>query len=98
MPESKSVEIIDRNVTIDIEFAEPSPDVKDFWSLLGSYGEIELQNGQDTVDEGYIFEAFAGNAQLSSLDTSERNKKSYLNATFELVPTAVNNELAMKWR
>jgi hypothetical protein len=96
VPESQSIEIIDRNVTVDIEFKEPTPDVFDFYGALGSYGAINLQIGQDVVDEGDIFEVAMPNAQLSTLSQSERNKIAYLNATFELVPTASNNEITMR--
>jgi len=97
-PESQSIEIIDRKVTIDIELQEPSPDVKDFYELIGSYGVIDIQKGVDVVDEGHIFEALASNAQLANVTSSERNKISYLNCSFVCVPTAANNEIAMKTR
>jgi len=98
VPESASVEIIDRKVTMDIEFKEPTPDVKDFYDLIGSYGAIDLQHGQDVVDEGNIFEANAANAQLTNVSQAERNKIAYLNCAFELIPTDTNNELTMLTR
>jgi hypothetical protein len=98
MPESASVQIVDRKVTIDIEFKEPTPDVKDFYELIGTYGAIDLQHGQDTVNLGNIFEANVANAQLINVSSSERNKMSYLNCSFECVPTAANNEITMKHR
>jgi hypothetical protein len=97
-PESQSIEIIARKVTIDIELQEPSPGVKDFYELIGSYGVIDIQKGIDVVDEGHIFEALASNAQLANVTSSERNKISYLNCAFVCVPTAANNEIAMKMR
>jgi hypothetical protein len=98
VPESASVEIVDRKVTIDVEFKEPTPNVKDFYELIGSYGVINLQHGQDTVNVGNIFEANAANAQLTNVSKSDRNKISYLNCSFECIPTAANNELTMKMR
>lgn len=98
VPESASVEIINRKVTVDIELKEPTPDVKDFYSLIGSYGVIDLQHGQDVVNEGNIFEANVPNAQLTNVSQSERNGISYLTCAFECIPTAANNEITMKLR
>jgi len=97
-PESQSIEIIGRKVTIDVELQEPSPGVKDFYELIGTFGAIDIQKGVDTVDEGHIFEALASNAQLENVTSSERNKISYLNCSFVCVPTAANNEITMKTR
>jgi hypothetical protein len=97
-PESQSIEIIDRKITIDIELQEPSPGVIDFYELIGTYGAIDIQKGVDVVDEGHIFEANAANALLANVSSSERNKISYLNCSFVCVPTAANNELTMLTR
>jgi len=95
VPEDQAVKIIDRKVTWDIEFKEPTPDVIDFYKKIGDYGAIDIQVGQDVADEGHIFEAHSANAQLSNVSQTERNKVAYLNATFEAVPTAPNNEITM---
>lgn len=98
LPESGEIVIIDRNVTVSIELKEPTPDVIDFYKLIGSYGVIDLQVGQDVVDEGHIFEALANNGQLTDVSQTERNKIAYLNLSIDLVPTARNNEIVMKTR
>jgi hypothetical protein len=98
LPESGAVEIIDRKVMLEIEFKEPTPDVKDFYDLMFTYGAIDLQVGQDTVDEGHIFEANVANAQLTAVSQTERNKVAYLNCTFKCVPTAANNDITMVQR
>jgi len=98
VPESASVEIVDRKVTVDVEFKEPTPDVKDFYELIGNYGVINLQHGQNVVNVGNIFEANIANAQLTNVSKSERNKISYLNCSFECISTAANNEITMKMR
>jgi hypothetical protein len=95
LPESASVEIIDRMVSLEIEFKEPTPDVKDFYDLMFTYGAIDLQIGQDVVDEGHIFENHTANAQLTAVSQTERNKVAYLNCTFKCIPTAANNDTTM---
>jgi len=98
LPESGSVEIIDRKVMFEIEFKEPTPDVMDFYDEMFSYGAIDLQIGQDVVDEGHIFEAHSLNAQLTGVSQTERNKVAYLSCTFKCVPTESNNDISMLQR
>ena len=95
VPASGTIEIVSRKVTIDIELKEPTPDMKDFFDSIGNYGAIDLQHGQNTVDEGHIFEFHMPNAQLHDVTKTTRNKIGYLNCSFECIPTEPNNEFTM---
>lgn len=98
VPEANEMRIIDRQITVDVTFREPLPTVKNFYDLVGTYGAIAIQLGQDVVDEGRIFEAGVDNAQLVDISNTERHGQSYLQAKFECVPTARNNDIWMKTR
>ncbi|WP_102798970.1 hypothetical protein [Bowmanella denitrificans] len=97
-PENGVVMIVDRKVTFDITFEEPNVATRDFESELFTYGALALQLGEDVTDEGKIFEVAAPNAQLVGISRTFINKVSYLQAKFECIGVARNDELTAKFR
>jgi hypothetical protein len=98
IPEANEVRIVDRKVTISVLFREPLIADKDWFALLNTYGAIAVQLGQDTVDEGKIWEVNSANAQLASLSQTMRNGVSYLQAEFDAVPLSRNSDITMVTR
>jgi hypothetical protein len=98
IPEANEVRITDRKTTISAMFREPLVADKDWYALINTYGAIAVQLGQDTVDEGRIWEVSCANAQLVSLSTSTRKGISYLQAEFDCVPLSRNSDIAMATR
>jgi len=97
-PENGRILTTGRKLTADVTFQEPDVATRDFEVSLMQYGVLDFQLGTDVTDEGYIFECTAPNAQLVSLSRTFIDGISYLQTTFELVPTARNNEFTAKFR
>lgn len=97
-PENGRILNTGRKITADVTFQEPDVATKDFEAELMKYGVLHFQLGTDVTNVGNIFECSALNAQLVSVGRTAIDGISYLQTTFELVPTARNNEFTAKFR
>lgn len=94
----ESVQITDRRPQVEITFEEPMLADFNWWNKLSTYGSLEYQLGQDTVDDGHIFALDIPNLQLSSIEPTLIDGISHLKCVLDVVPTARDNDFEMTFR
>ncbi|WP_041523597.1 phage tail tube protein [Gilvimarinus agarilyticus] len=94
----ESVQIVERRPQIEITFEEPQLSDYNWWEKLSDYGALAYQLGEDTVDEGNIFELNIPNLQLNSITPTIIDGISHLQCVLDVVPTARDNDFTMVFR